>query len=58
MTKREKQYVDTLIEFEGFDYGLSNWDLRKEVKDERYHELREAWLTARKALMDYAEVDA
>lgn len=58
MTKKEKSAVENICELEGFDYGLSNWDLRGEVKDEKFHELRDAWLVARQALADYAGVDA
>lgn len=45
------------IENEGFEYAFVNYSSFETVKDEKFHELRENYLEARKELADYLGVD-
>lgn len=54
MTKKEKKYVLECINAEGFDYTFVDYcDFKDEVKDEEFHKLREAYLSAREQLLEY-----
>lgn len=58
MTKKEKKEIQNLVEIEGFDYALVDGDDFKFVKDKKFHELRQAFLAARSALVEYLGVEA
>ena len=41
------------IDHEGFDYCFVHYSDFKNIKDERFHKLRDAFVTARQKLADY-----
>lgn len=41
------------IDYEGFDYALRNYSSWQEIKDEEFHRLREAFVTAADELEAY-----
>ena len=49
--------VRAAVENEGFDYCFRNYSDFKEVKDKKFHELREAYVKAADALQDYIGED-
>ncbi|MEK9180273.1 MAG: hypothetical protein AAB897_02580 [Patescibacteria group bacterium] len=53
MTAKEKQEIRETIESEGFDYAFTAYSDFDEVKDPKFHQLRQAYLAARKALAEY-----
>lgn len=54
MTAKEFRYVLDTIDNEGFDYAFRHYtDFKDTVKDEKFHELRQAYLNAQKALAEY-----
>lgn len=58
MKRKEFRYVDEVVENEGFDYAFVHYtDFRDTVTDSEFHRLREAFLAARKALVDYAGLE-
>lgn len=57
MTKKEKIDLTFRIENEGFDYAFQHYSDFKEIKDNKFHELRKAYLKAAKELEDYALID-
>lgn len=46
-------HVRATVENEGFDYAFRSYSDFHEVKDKKFHKLREAYLAAAKALEDY-----
>jgi hypothetical protein len=50
-------YVRATIDNEGFDYAFRNYHDFSEVKDEKFHKLRKAYLEAYKDLAEYVEYD-
>lgn len=57
MTGKELRYVDATVENEGFDYAFVHYTDFKNIKDEKFHELREAFLKARQELIDYCGLE-
>lgn len=58
MTKKELEYVQGTIEGEGFYYAMAFYsDFKKEVKDPKFHELREKMLEAAAELATYCGVE-
>lgn len=57
MTARERQDLLAKIEWEGFDYTFADYSDWKEIKDKKFHELREAFVKAREALTKYIGLD-
>jgi len=55
MTGKEKKFVLDVVEQEGFDYSFIHYSDFKEVVDQRFHELRIAYLQAREELKNYIE---
>lgn len=53
MTQEEKQKIWNCADNEGFDYCFCYYSGFKEVKDEKFHKLREAYKAAKKALQEY-----
>lgn len=47
------EYVVACIDYEGFDYTFMHYDTFKKVEDKRFHNLRKAYLEARKNLANY-----
>lgn len=58
MKPKDAKYVIDCIENEGFDYAFVSYSEFKEVKDEEFHKLREAFLDAREALAEFLGVEA
>lgn len=57
MTKKQKSEIASIIDNEGFDYTFVHYSSFKEVKDKKFHELIEKFLSARKDLGDYLELE-
>lgn len=57
MTRKELDYVRDVVENEGFDYAFWGYTDFKNVKDAKFHRLREAFLAARRALTDFIGVE-
>lgn len=60
MTKSEKKYISSVIANEGFDYTFIHYSNFEEVKDKKFQELRNAYVSARKefhAFLDEQGVD-
>jgi hypothetical protein len=53
MTGPEVDYVRARIDNEGFDYCFVSYSDFAEIKDEKFHKLRRAYVAAQKALEDY-----
>lgn len=53
MTKAEKQKVQEVVEDSGMDYAFLHGSGFTEIKDKKFHELREAYLDALKELKEY-----
>lgn len=57
MEAKDLDYVRDTIECEGFEYAFVDYSHFEEVKDERFHELRRAFVKARQELAEYLNVD-
>lgn len=57
MTGKEFQYVIDTIENEGFRYAFVDYSDFSEIQDEKFHELRQAYLDADAALREYVGVE-
>lgn len=57
MTGKEFQYVVDTIENEGFSYAFVDYSDFSEIEDEKFHELRQAYLAADAALREYLGVE-
>lgn len=57
MTGKEFQYVADTIENEGFSYAFVHYTDFSEIEDEKFHELRQAYLDADAALREYVGVE-
>lgn len=56
--KEEFQHVQYRMDAEGFHYCFESYSHFDEIKDERFHELRLAYLKAAKELEDYVNQKA
>ena len=61
MKKKDALEVLSTIDQEGFDYAFTDYSSFEEVKDEEFHELREAYRQTHEKLENYlfqcAEID-
>lgn len=57
MTDKEKNYVQSTIENEGFDYVFVHYSDFEDIKDEEFHRLRKEFIEARDKLGDYVGWD-
>jgi hypothetical protein len=55
MDKKSAQYVNDIIDSEGFDYGLRSYSNFEKVKDEEFHRLLKAYRVAADALEEYID---
>lgn len=53
MTKEEAQEVLDVIECEGFHYAFGSYTNFEEIKDRKFHKLRDAYVQAGEALEAY-----
>jgi hypothetical protein len=53
MTPAEKRRVLQDIEHEGLHYTLESYDAYEDITDPKFHELRNAYLSASKAFLRY-----
>jgi hypothetical protein len=53
MKNIEMDYVKSTINNEGFDYCFRCYSNFEDIKDEKFHELRKAYLNAAKELEKY-----
>ena len=58
MPAREKKRVQETVESEGFGYTFMSYSNFDDVKDQRFHELRQAFVNAAKELATYIDVEA
>ncbi|HDR1205965.1 TPA: hypothetical protein QB268_001777, partial [Pasteurella multocida] len=49
MKQEDREYLQSIIENEGFDYAFVGYSHFKEIQDEEFHKLRLAYLAAQKA---------
>lgn len=57
MDEVERQHVIGIIEDEGFEYAFVDYTDFEFVSDEKFHQLRAAYLDARNALVDYLDFE-
>lgn len=55
MTKDDAEYLNGKIENEGFDYCFMCYSSFKDIEDEKFHELREAYIKSAKDLQKYID---
>lgn len=55
MKQSDAESVLAVIQAEGFDSAFYHYSTYKDIHDNRFHELRKAYLNARKDLFDYIE---
>ncbi len=53
MKKKDRKSVSEVIEVEGFDHTFRYYDSFLEIEDEKFHQLRKAYLKAAKDLEKY-----
>jgi hypothetical protein len=58
MKPKDAKYVIDCVDNEGFDYTFVSYSEFKEIKDEEFHKLREAFLDARQELAEFLGVEA
>lgn len=56
MKNKEKKYIESVIENEGFDYAFMHYSDFDEISDEKFHELRKAYLAASAKLHEYVGI--
>ena len=57
MTGPELDYVQGSVDLEGFDYCFCSYSDFEDIKDEQFHALRRAYVTAAEALKAYLNID-
>lgn len=57
MKPKDLDYVRDTIDNEGFEYTFTGYSNFEEIKDEEFHLLRLAYLTARANLSKYLNLD-
>lgn len=58
MPDRSKMsYVRATVDNEGFDYAFRHYHNFNEIKDDKFHKLRKAYVEAAQALADYTGCD-
>jgi len=53
MKQADREEVLDVVDNEGFDYAFVNHSSFTEIKDEKFHELREEYIEAHKKLAAY-----
>ena len=53
MNAKDAKYVRATIENEGFSYAFNDYSDFDDIKDEKFHELRKAFLKAQEELDEY-----
>jgi hypothetical protein len=53
MKAKDRKYVRSVIDNEGFDYAFRHYTDFLDIKDKQFHELREAYVKAANALAEY-----
>ena len=57
MNKHQQHEVVRTIEQEGFDYAFDGYTSFEEIKDEKFHKLREAYVKSKQKLELYIDFD-
>jgi hypothetical protein len=57
MTDDDRDYVCGKIDNEGFDYCFINYSNFEEIKDVKFHKLREEYIQARNKLANYLDFE-
>jgi hypothetical protein len=57
MNLEDKKEISYRIENEGFHYCFEHYSNFEEIKDEKFHELRKAYLEAAKNIEEYIKYD-
>ena len=55
MTEDDRDYVCGKIDNEGFDYCFISYSNFEEIKDEKFHELREKYIKTKNELESYLD---
>lgn len=53
MKKKDKKFLEGIIDNEGFDYAFAHYSSFEEIKDEKFHKLIDSFLAARTELGNY-----
>lgn len=53
MNAKELEYVKDTIDNEGFDYAFVDYSDFSEIEDEKFHNLRKAYVKAAEELREY-----
>lgn len=53
MKKKDKQYLEAIIDKEGFGYAFIDYSDFEEIEDEKFHVLRKAFVDAAEKLQEY-----
>ena len=57
MTEKDREYVASKVDNEGFDYAFIHYSNYDKIKDKKFHELRLAYIKTAKDLSDYLELE-
>lgn len=57
MTGKERKYVLSTVDNEGFDYAFVHYSDFEDIEDKEFHELRKNFLEAREKLANYIGFD-
>ncbi len=57
MKTSDKESVQEIVENEGLDYAMFNYSDFKEIKDTKFHELRQQYIDSAKVLAEYIGVE-
>jgi hypothetical protein len=55
--KKDREYVQAVVENESFDYAFRSYTDFADIHDVEFHRLREAYVKAADELAEYAELD-
>lgn len=57
MKEKDKQFVSNVVDAESFDYAFIHYSNFSSIKDKKFHQLREAYCSAREALAEYIRIE-
>jgi len=57
ITKEQYETFMEKLDWEGTDYALAEYSTWKDIKDKKFHVLRDAYVKARRELFTYIQVD-
>jgi hypothetical protein len=57
MKEKDKRYVQSVVDNEGFDYAFFHYSDFSDIEDDEFHRLRKAYVEAHKNLAKYLDID-